>query len=365
MRYAVIVAFLLTLLTMPDSARAQSVGASCTAALATAAASACNVNGCYVCTSMGGGVYTWLQQPLNLGTAAASAGSSCTSYPAGAVRFNTTLANLEVCDGSIWEIVGTATTSCGSPSGLSFTNVTSASLGTSYTSNTATITFSGCSGSYSVSVTGDPTAQISVNGGAWTTSGAIASGQTLRARLTSSGSISTTSTATVTVGSLSTNWTVTTRAAGLLAFETNEGYIGSAIGGLAAADAICQYDAGANGLAGTYKAILSDDTTDAVTRLTLSYPIVSAFDGNTIAPTNLWSGSLAWYFRVMDGGPGNSFDHWSGTDATGHKQSTYTCSGWTAAGTGGLGWGWQSNTNWAFGSYNNCGESHSLLCIQQ
>ena len=147
MRYAVIVAFLLTLLTMPDSARAQSVGASCTAALATAAASACNVNGCYVCTSMGGGVYTWLQQPLNLGTAAASAGSSCTSYPAGAVRFNTTLANLEVCDGSIWEIVGTATTSCGSPSGLSFTNVTSASLGTSYTSNTATITFSGCSGS--------------------------------------------------------------------------------------------------------------------------------------------------------------------------------------------------------------------------
>src|ERR1019366_5452046 len=108
------------------------------------------------CTPQGGysarydnGNNTWCngsvyQYPFYvMGSAAAAAGSSCSSYPAGAMRYNTTLTNIEMCNGTNWEFLAAGTSSCGSPSGLSFTNVTSATLNTVYTSNAATITFSG------------------------------------------------------------------------------------------------------------------------------------------------------------------------------------------------------------------------------
>lgn len=86
---------------LPRESYPQTAGASCTSAQATAANSACNVNGCYVCTNVSGS-YKWVQQPLNLGTAAAAAGSSCAGYPVGAIRYNTTIANIESCNGSTW-----------------------------------------------------------------------------------------------------------------------------------------------------------------------------------------------------------------------------------------------------------------------
>jgi hypothetical protein len=188
-------------------AAAQAQGASCSVngqtAPGTVASSANNL----ICISG-----TWQYPVYVLQSAAAAAQSSCTGHPAGAERWNTTLTNLEVCDGTTWQAVGNTSTTCGSPSGLSFTNVTGATLSTLYTSGTATIIFSGCSSSLSVSVTGGGSPQISVNGGGWTTSASIFSGQTLQVRLTSSGSGSTVLTATVTVASTSTNWTVTTAA---------------------------------------------------------------------------------------------------------------------------------------------------------
>ena len=155
---------------------------------------------------------TWQYPQYVFGSAAAAAQSSCSGDPSGAVRWNTTIKNLEVCDGTTWQAVGNTSSSCGSPSGLSFTNLTGEALSTLYTSNSATITWSGCSSALSVSVTGGGSPQISINGGTWTTSGSIYSGQTLAVRLTSSSSGSTMLTATVTVASSSTNWTVTTGA---------------------------------------------------------------------------------------------------------------------------------------------------------
>jgi len=308
-----------------------------------------------------------------MGNVAAAAQQSCTSYTAGAVRWNTTLSNLEVCDGTTWQVVGVGTSSCGSVSGLSFTNVTNATLNTVYTSGAATITFSGCSGALSVSVSGSGSPQISVNGGAWSTSGAIQSGQTLQVRLTSSGSVSTGLTATVTVASSSTNWTVTTRSGSLKIFLTANAYIGGTIGGLSGADAICQAEANPAGYSGTWKAVMSDDTTSAASRLTLSYPIVNAYDGSTVAATNLWVGSITTGIKNPSGGTscsGCSFNNstvWTGTDATGAIETGYTCSSWGSNSSNGVDGFADGTTNaqWIAWGTPQCNVANGLYCIQQ
>src|ERR1019366_3213969 len=109
-------------------------------------------------------------------------------------------------------------------------------------------------------------------------------------------------------------WTTTTRSASLKVFQTSGAYIGKALGGLSGADALCQSEAGAAGYAGTYNAILSDNTTSAASRLTLSYPIVRATDGATVSAVNLWNGSLSNQIGV-------AASVWGGTYANG---SIYT-----------------------------------------
>jgi hypothetical protein len=269
---------------------------------------------------------------------------TCNSGMEGGVWYNTDISNLEVCDGTTWQVVGSTSSGCGAVSGLSFTNLTNQSLYTVVYSNTATVTYSGCSSSQAVSVTGTATAQISVNGGPWATTGAISSGQTLQVRLTSSGSASTMLTATVTVGSSSTNWTVTTRSGSLQVFMTSGTYNGN-LGGLSGADAICQSEAGTHGYAGTWKAILSDSTTSAASRLTLSYPIVRASDGALVAASNLWNGNLS-------NAIGGSGSVWTGSDSGGNSHSragatSYNfCGDWTTTTLGPTGeYGIGSSTN--------------------
>ena len=96
---------------------------------------------------------------------------------------------------------------------VNFTSFQNAVVSTVITSNTQTIY--NITGSVSVSVTGDGSPQISVNGGAYSSSSTtIQSGQTLSVRLTSSASNSADHVASVTVGSLTRTFTVTTVAAG-------------------------------------------------------------------------------------------------------------------------------------------------------
>lgn len=94
------------------------------------------------------------------------------------------------------------------PNAFSFTDVTGVNLNTLTTSNT--ITISGIDTPTSVSVSGDGSPRIRINGGAWVTSGTIASGQSLAVRLTSANAGTTARSATVTVGGVSDNWSVTT-----------------------------------------------------------------------------------------------------------------------------------------------------------
>lgn len=95
------------------------------------------------------------------------------------------------------------------PNAFTFTDQTNVELSTLATS--ANITPTGYDGPVTVSVSGQGSPQVSINGGAWGSGGNINPGQTLAVRLTSSAAYLTTLTATVTVGGTSDNWTVQSR----------------------------------------------------------------------------------------------------------------------------------------------------------
>ena len=84
------------------------------------------------------------------------------------------------------------------PNNYTFNNATDAGVSTLVLSNVQTIT--GITGNVSVSVSGQGTPKISINGGTFISSGTIQNNQTLQVRLTSSASNSTSHTATVTLG---------------------------------------------------------------------------------------------------------------------------------------------------------------------
>lgn len=99
------------------------------------------------------------------------------------------------------------------PNAFSFNDVTGASTSTLTTPSPASITITGIDAPTAVSVSGQGSPQIRINGGSWVTSGTISNGQTLAVRLTSAGSMGVTYTATIDVGGVTDSWTVTTAAA--------------------------------------------------------------------------------------------------------------------------------------------------------
>ena len=111
-------------------------------------------------------------------------------------------------DGSEWVCTVVPDTT---PDAFSFTDETDVALSTIITSNS--ININGINTSTPVSVSGDGSPEIRINGGSWATSGSITDGQSLEVRLTSSGSNSTAHTATVDVGGVTDVWSVTTASA--------------------------------------------------------------------------------------------------------------------------------------------------------
>lgn len=135
------------------------------------------------------------------------AGRSVTNTAVGYSGTRTITCNNGTLDQSGGSCTGTDST----PNAFTFTDVTGQALSTLITSNT--ITISGLTTGASVSVSGSGSPKISINGGAWVTSGTITNGQSLRVQLTSSASFSTALSATVDVGGVTDSWSVTTRAA--------------------------------------------------------------------------------------------------------------------------------------------------------
>ncbi|MCD8498206.1 MAG: hypothetical protein LRZ85_09185 [Alphaproteobacteria bacterium] len=96
----------------------------------------------------------------------------------------------------------------GAPDAFTFTDLTGQAFNTLLTSNTVTIT--GINAGTPVSVSGDGSPEISINGGVWVTSGTIEDGQSLQIRLTSGNAYAVTRVATVDVGGITDGWSVKT-----------------------------------------------------------------------------------------------------------------------------------------------------------
>lgn len=94
------------------------------------------------------------------------------------------------------------------PDLFSFTDVRNQLTSTLIISNSVNI--GGITGSVAVSVSGQGSPKVRINGGSWVTSGTITNGQSLEVQLTSSSSSNTMYSATVTVGGGSNQWDVTT-----------------------------------------------------------------------------------------------------------------------------------------------------------
>lgn len=145
--------------------------------------------------------------------------STCSSPTGvgGEIVYNDDFNIMQYCNGSEWVAMGSdysgSATVYGSdttPDAFSFTADTDVVVSTVSTSNS--ININGIDAVTSVSVSGDGSPEININGGGWVTSGNITNGQSLQVRLTSSGSNSTTSTATVDVGGVAADYDVTTAA---------------------------------------------------------------------------------------------------------------------------------------------------------
>lgn len=93
------------------------------------------------------------------------------------------------------------------PDAFSFINIPTAQPSSVVESNT--ITLSGFNVNVNVSLT-NGASYMRANDGVWRTTGLVASGETLKVRLTAAGTYNTAKSTTVTVGNTSTTWTVTT-----------------------------------------------------------------------------------------------------------------------------------------------------------
>lgn len=152
-----------------------------------------------------------------------------------------------------------------------------------------------------------------------------------------------------------------------LLFVTSTQYTPDSFGSLTAADTQCQQRADAGNLPGTYKALLSNSTTNARDRVTITGPIRST-SNDLIAndAADLWNGSVQT--SVIDEFVGGGIKTVvTGTQSNG-TSSGYTCNNWTSATTGPLGTYGQNNyfdQRWihtASGSCSTIGPA-SLYCL--
>lgn len=169
-----------------------------------------------------------------------------------------------------------------------------------------------------------------------------------------------------------------------LVFVSSAQY-GADLAGLTGADAKCQALATAASLSGTYKAWLSDDNTNAATRLahaTVAYVLV---DGSTVVANNwtgLTSGTLLHAIdHTEDGGAPALTPYCGGTHTTVYSNTLFNgtqdavgfnCTNWTGAGTKvNLGYADATDLHWAGGCSANAAafcdgtNASALYCIEQ
>ena len=165
------------------------------------------------------------------------------------------------------------------------------------------------------------------------------------------------------------------------------------MGGLTGADTLCKTAATAAGYGGAWKAILSDETTNAKTRLVFTKPIKNT-KGTLIANTaaELWSGAIAnpilFDEKALEVSRNNfDFFAWSGTYENGtygiswfiaivnnqNMRIKFACNNWTAdtaSFSGNSGYFYSKTADWIaaqpiFYEMHQCDRKKHLYCVSQ
>lgn len=159
---------------------------------------------------------------------------------------------------------------------------------------------------------------------------------------------------------------ITSSAMKHVAFSTMTQYAPGDLGGLTGADAKCQERADAVQLGGTYKAILSSDTEDAASRITISGPVYNTA-GQLVAndAADLWDGTIAASLVYSETGLFWGPTVVTGSTAAGTKTGD-TCSNWTSTtGTARYGLSSATTSDWISFNEDSCEMVRALYCISQ
>ncbi len=127
------------------------------------------------------------------------------------------------------------------------------------------------------------------------------------------------------------------RLTGQFIFSPSLGYITNFgnFGGLTGADGICQSAASSRSLPGNWKAVLSDEATNASTHVSITGPVYN-LGGAVVATdaTQFWSGNWTNPSYFDEKGTPVTTSIRTGTVAGGARRPGYTCSSWTSASSG-------------------------------
>ena len=151
-----------------------------------------------------------------------------------------------------------------------------------------------------------------------------------------------------------------------LIFATTD-MIDGAFGGLESADMICQMHATAGGLVGEFKALLSDDSNSAASRLTISGPVYNTANELVADGSDaLWSGALTNPVAYTEFGVASMGPLWTGSTTSGTSKTT--CENWTTndnALFGSQGFRTSADFGWIDAGDDRCFKAKSLYCISQ
>ena len=157
--------------------------------------------------SITGGTYSINGGPYTSDTGMVSNGNTITVQVTSSGSYSTTT-NATLTIGGVSDTFSVTTLDDTTPEPFTFTDQTGVALSTVTTSNA--ITVSGINSATPISITGGT---YSINGGAYTSNaGTVSNGNTVAVQVTSSGSYSTTTDATLTIGGVSDTFSVTTHA---------------------------------------------------------------------------------------------------------------------------------------------------------
>lgn len=155
-------------------------------------------------------------------------------------------------------------------------------------------------------------------------------------------------------------------------FVTSATYDGN-LGGLTGADAKCDSVAKAAGLELTYKAILSDSSTNAKARLAITGQVVVVDSNDNVeviaaSTTDFWGAQSADLLMTVNinesGGTITGKTPWTGTSSEG-AYALYGCNDWTKASnsSGTIGSIDHTDDRWIDSDFVPCGNSNPLYCI--